>query len=302
MNYKTLISTLIDNLGKAETIEDVEALCQGYVKTLKDNYALASQHRYLTLARKAVDTELEPGEFGYFDRKAGSVRHEAIQFLVKDIEDQDAWKKRNTQRVIETLENQVRLQNPKEIINRAIELLDDQYYSNVAAGLLLLSGRRPIEILKVGEFEPLKDRLYFTGQAKTKGREDVPEGYEIPVLCNPELFVDAFDRLRMLKDCRNMSNENVNRNVQNKVVEKIKKKFSPLCPEINSCSDLRKVYGAVCIFKYKHLNQIRWIAKGKRNPAYAALLRNILGHGEDDVTTAQSYEKFEIVPGDNDLG
>jgi Telomere resolvase len=77
---------------------------------------------------------------------------------------------------------------------------------DTAAALGLLTGRRTVEIFKTAQFTPVNEHaVLFSGQAK-KGdlAEAVP--YEIPVLSPPELINSALARLRLAKDCTELTN------------------------------------------------------------------------------------------------
>lgn len=311
--YKDLIDILITSLQGASTIKDVQTACEAYIGQLRERYTLTSIHKYLTQARKAVDSAFpDGGEFGFYHDKEARTRHEAINYLVKSHDEKEAWKSHNTGIVTNTQTNQYWLTNPQAIIDRAIEGLDSEYYSYIAASLIVLSGRRPVEVLKTGDFEVRGTKLFFTGQAKTKGRTGKDLGFEIPVLCNAKKFVEAFQRLRLLKDCSEMTNDDVNRRVENKVNDKVKRVYGVLNPGIKGCSDLRKVYAAIVYHLYKTQRKFVWVTKTedykeglednhKKGFNEYQFFKAILGHGEKESGSTQNYQKFEVKEADNDL-
>ncbi|WP_082789640.1 protelomerase family protein, partial [Acetobacter malorum] len=85
--------------------------------------------------------------------------------------------------------------------------------TQVAAALLLLTGRRPYEVISCGSFEPAalpggakgaksKWSVMFSGQSKTRGREgtNFETAYEIPVLAPAPDVLAAFQKLRASPD------------------------------------------------------------------------------------------------------
>lgn len=89
------------------------------------------------------------------------------------------------------------------LLARAIELLRaaavSDSYPRLLAPLLLVSGRREIEILNTcsgrSSFEKVGLRsVLFHGQAKT--RTEHPEAYRIPLLCEADVFLNAIEVLK----------------------------------------------------------------------------------------------------------
>lgn len=87
----------------------------------------------------------------------------------------------------------------ERIVARASELLHSDSYLQRTAAIAALTGRRPVEILKSGEFQlGLDDHtLVFSGQAKTRDEEGRgKDAYEIPTLAERDRIVDAVAQLR----------------------------------------------------------------------------------------------------------
>lgn len=92
------------------------------------------------------------------------------------------------------------------LLARATELLRSAAktdgYGTLLAPLLLVSGRREVEILNVcsgrSRFQKVGDRsVLFTGQAKTKSSEGAP-AFVIPLLCEADAFLSALAVLQGL--------------------------------------------------------------------------------------------------------
>lgn len=65
----------------------------------------------------------------------------------------------------------------------------------LAFALAAVSGRRQIEIMVQGEFEPINDHeMTFIGQAKKRTGDDA--GRRIYCLCDPKIFIERLGILR----------------------------------------------------------------------------------------------------------
>jgi integrase len=174
-----------------------------------------------------------------------------------------------------------------DVIDKACELLEERQHPNrVAAGLLLLTGRRTIEIFRNAEFEILGSRtLRFSGQAKTKDSSQSRDNYEIPVLVDPYTILDALEWLRERQPCEGLTSEQVNRRVARNLNNACKVAYEkPGLLEDVTPHDLRAAYAEIC-WNYYH--------GGKTG--YNAFFAEILGHSKNDIVTALRYKKFELI-------
>jgi hypothetical protein len=111
------------------------------------------------------------------------------------------WDKGNMR---ERMANVVVVDDGEALLARAVEMLrcakPSDSYVTLLAPLLLVSGRREIEVLNVcsgrAAFEKVGERaVRFTGQCKTKCSEGVAP-FIIPLLCEADVFVAALSALR----------------------------------------------------------------------------------------------------------
>ena len=179
--------------------------------------------------------------------------------------------------------NLIKIKNLEGLINKGLECLESDNINLVVLGLCLLTGRRTTEILKTASFknyEKNKKMLLFKGQLKSK---DV--GLEYPILIlggNAQIFKISLKKVRNSLDLSNVPNEDVIRKYKGVLQELSTRTFGEF---LGSCSphDLRKAYGTICTFFYKPNNQ-----------SNNYFLASILGHSADDITTANSYQKYFI--------
>lgn len=171
-----------------------------------------------------------------------------------------------------------------DVIFKACEQIKDRQYPNrVAAGLLLLTGRRTIEIFQRAEFKIAGDRSFrFKGQAKSKGSSQSRDDYDIPVLADPYAILDAFHWLRKAYPCEGLTGQQVNRKVAPNLGKACQSAFGKAIPDCTP-HDLRAAYAEICLNFF-------WGQTG-----YNIYFSQILGHSQNDVVTALRYKKFELI-------
>jgi len=109
----------------------------------------------------------------------------------------EEWRERNKSTIkLDRLENPVEI-DPSDVLDRAHRLLcSESDWREIAAGLILSTGRRPHEIMLTAHFDRLEDDDYhvgFSGQGKKRG--DEPE-FAIATLLPAKDVISALNRLR----------------------------------------------------------------------------------------------------------
>lgn len=178
----------------------------------------------------------------------------------------------------------VLIKNPEGYLETCETLIQSSKPFDLIVGLCGLTGRRPYEIASTASFTCVKSPLYlFRGQAKTKGL-DGPSQYEIPVLTLTDIL-GPLKRLRTLKhEYTLMTSEEVHDRVSRSCSKVIDKHFNGfLEPDVIKLYDLRAIYATIAykVFAPVDMHNTRYYSK-------------ILGHGEDDSSTGESYAKFYL--------
>jgi hypothetical protein len=100
-------------------------------------------------------------------------------------------------------ENQMHVHDTLRYLRHAIELTRSDDAIRIMAALIVLTGRRPVEVASTGSISKLDGEgsdycVVFRGQAKTKARPGTMHGvpFPIPVLCAPYIVLDAWKHLR----------------------------------------------------------------------------------------------------------
>lgn len=151
----------------------------------------------------------------------------------------------------------------------------------LSAGLALglLTGRRQAEIFGDAGFVKIDDtHIEFSGQMKVRGtRDDIP--YSIPV-------INADQVLLLLEYLKNAGKRGKTTAYVNKTISTGYSRAPHLIKPLGLSffKDSRVAYG---LYHCSHNKPVNF-----SNRAYLGLL---MGHGEDDMDTSRSYEKFTLV-------
>lgn len=173
--------------------------------------------------------------------------------------------------------------NHTELIDFAKGLLESSSYLKVTLGLQLLTGRRTVEILKIGTFHKIphsKNSLLFEGQAKKKGENFPP--YKVPILCPPNTVISALEWLRNeKKDFAALTEKQINSKC-GKTLNDYCKQFSFWLGTDCTPHDLRKAYAAITY------------GQSNKKESFRGWAANILGHSADGELTTETYFKYTI--------
>ena len=140
------------------------------------------------------------------------------------------------------------------IVTRATTLLQSRQWSDIAAALAVLTGRRSTEVLKTAQFSPSTSySVIFTGALKRKG-EEVPLTFEIPTLCQAEYILKATRQLRRILPTANKTIEQINQ-YSSAVASACDKHFGDLVQPIAGRDNLythlfRKIYATIATYFY----------------------------------------------------
>ena len=149
------------------------------------------------------------------------------------------------------------LDYPDAIVKRATTLLTSYQWSEIAAGLAVVTGRRCTEVIKTARFEyKTKYSVIFTGSLKRK-QEPVECVFEIPTLCEAELAIEAISSLReyLGAEIEHLSKRQVSSRYGKAVATKCNRYFADLVPTREDKDNLythlfRAVYATIASFWY----------------------------------------------------
>jgi hypothetical protein len=172
--------------------------------------------------------------------------------------DEDTWNKINnaaTDRIASR--NTKLIASPDLIVEKAQQLLSSSQWSEIAAGLAVVTGRRSTEVIKTAKFTyKTQYSVTFSGSLKRRG-ELVECVFEIPTLCPAKLVINAIALLRKFlgEEVAELSNNQISGRYSRAVSKKCDEHFANLVPRREGEDNLythlfRAVYGTIACHWY----------------------------------------------------
>jgi integrase len=259
-------------VGKLKSVRSVKNACNLLVESLRSEYKDSSTLVKLTAYRKALKHN----------------KH-ALEGLKLPSDVMNELKSSAKTRLRNKLSEKRVIEQPQKIIEKAVSLLGSNSYIDKALGLLVLTGRRSIEVMKIGKLLSVRtDRAVFTGQAKTKGSA-TDKAYTIFTLYDSIQLSSVMNDLQIEKDFIGKHGETVEGNKLSKQVfsadlyKRCKTHFSEFIEDVKP-HDLRGFYAQYC-----------YLIHANRDKQHEQdFVSDLLGHAKDDDTTGRSYVKFTI--------
>jgi hypothetical protein len=253
---------------------------------------LKQQRNLMTDVRGAIKTQL--GEH--------HVALESMNFTVAEwtmintpIADQVA---RRNENVVLLDENVVLLDNSEAIVAQAVRLLEQREWAEVAAGLVVLTGRRSSEILGTADFQSKSQwSVVFSGALKRRG-EVQRLSFEIPTLTTAERVIAALAKLRLMCPTEGLSAEQINQKYSQAVATACDRHFSNLVPHRDGRDNLfthlfRSVYAAIATHWYApptvDANEYKAAIQG-----HYAILETTDGELKRSLAASRHYNDYKI--------
>jgi hypothetical protein len=241
----------LEPLGREQEAE-IERLCLEELDAWRARPGMkkeTSLRPVVTAARKAIKDriKLTPAN-RYLNEQKGEYQHLALKYLNLDWEALNAI---SDEKFEAGLQNQQQIENPRAVVARAESLLQSSRSDELIVALALVTGRRLTELLKSGRFFPKTAyTLVFDGQLKRRDLDLKP--YEIPVLVDAEMVLQAWRKLRTLEDCTKLENEAVTQKYSRAASESANRLFAGLIPQESERENLfthafRAVYAQIAV-------------------------------------------------------
>ncbi len=201
----------------------------------------AQQKNFVTDIRNAIKV-LDP-------------EHPGLEFIGFD---KETWTEINNQATKVVAERETKfITNPEAIVNKARELIKSNYWSDMAAGLAVVTGRRVSEVLKTAEFSyKTKYSITFSGALKRR-QERVECVFEIPTLVEAQEVIDTLTKLRkhLGKEIELLSPRQLSGGYSRKVSEVCNSEFASLVEKRKDKDNLythlfRSVYSTIAAHWY----------------------------------------------------
>lgn len=269
----TDVTNFVQSVKAATNKKEQITLTVGMRKALEQGLQDTTVRGYLTAYRKAVTLEF------------GETTHLLKYLRLPKAKGQRIKSKYQAEIQSRTENNELTpIPNHLELINFACSLLESESYLKVALGLMLVAGRRSIEILKTAKFTTVPRKSFevvFEGQAKLKDKIEVP--YTIPILAPAKAVIKALEYIReQKKEFATLTDKELNKKCGNSLNKTCKRLFELWLGGECSPHDLRKAYAAICYHNTNKKNSFRGFAS------------KILGHNSDSDLTTETYFKYTI--------
>ena len=257
---------------------------------------VVSLRNMLKEAKSLLSTELrdKPNErWAYTQVSRLDYEHPALRYMRLNSDQMAIFKQDGVTNLAARQKKDNRLLVPFNKINLEFKRIAERYavldYASVVLAVMWFTGRRPIEIFLTGNFEPVgADKILFSGQAKTKGREESP--YEIPVWYDAKALRGMVSHIRNEKQdsLDGKTADEINGRTSSTLNDRVKSIFGHGDVE---AYDLRRAYG---VYTEMLLNN--------NSDTRSKYIGQILGHSEKDINTARSYDTVIVDMGGPDEG
>ncbi|WP_284778427.1 telomere resolvase [Agrobacterium sp. lyk4-40-TYG-31] len=275
------VSDFIAATNGLTTKQEMQALWDAEMASMGDK-AQATVISYITKYRNAV-------------REAFGDDHPMLRIAAGTPQLYDEARKIKMAKIATKHGSLITFENYAEVMRRCRRYLHSSDPMTIAIGLMGTTGRRPYEIFTQAELTPApygkgvsKWSVLFNGQAKTKQGEGTKFGvtYEIPVLEQSKIVLDAYERLRNSSDGKLWLGLNVDdftAEVRLPLRDAVMAKFEDIWPkeEPPKPYGLRHLYAEIA---YRNFAQ----SSVTKNSYFAA----ILGHNNNDLETSLSYMTY----------
>ena len=199
------------------------------------------------------------------------------------------------------------IHDPDAVVALAIDLIKTNNWSDIAAGLAVLTGRRCAEVLKTAVFEDKSQyTLTFTGSLKRRD-EPVKLVFVIPVLCEAHLIIKAIDNLRLQLGAKvnNSSVRQINKTYEARVADKCDRYFSHLVPTRDGEDNLythlfKSVYSAIACHWYCPVT-VPEMEFASAIQGHYKLLQKPDGKLQRSITSNRNYGDYRIADGSGNI-
>ena len=277
------VELFTDQVRKLKTIAKVTRACRAEHEYLQSSYKTISSLKsgfssYRNYLRASLDGLEVEGKL---------VLGLALDILRLSKKQQQQYDLDRIKRVIAHRKNLRAITNVGKYlaISRAL-LSSNSSYLDLVIGLAALSGRRTAEIACSASFEYDSDQsVVFSGQLKLKARQLF--SYAIPVLHQPKELIKTLHKLRLAKPELVGQTIKFHDNASSSLNHKVKKYYAGCFEGAPKPKDLRSIYAELCFALFCERDKVATIAKNQ-------YFSHILGHGENDLSTADAYVDFYL--------
>jgi len=251
-------------VSPAERIRQFVQSCRGRIG--KQRMEILVQDELAYLRKRYQPTSVATMVTDYRRALAASkASHPALEFFRLTHHETDALRQRARNKVVANQRAPREVVEPVQLIEKAIRLVTSPRdvsggqragklrWQDLAVGLAVLTGRRPIELMATGQFAPVPRHPFkarFRGQAKTREAAGTrTDWYVIPLLAPYKVVADGLRRLRASmpnsKSLADMPHDALHNSFSTSLNRAVAAEFPGFRPY-----DMRAVYALLCFTLY----------------------------------------------------
>ena len=278
------VESFYDKIKNYNDVEDIINRTKQEVEYLNDKCgSIASLKRYFSIYRNYLRTNIDEKK-EVSDKNLLKV---LLKYLKLNDKQQKEYKDGQKKEINNAQEKLRKIFDVGRYIDVSIGLLSSVSVYDRILGISALTGRRVGEVGCTAKLKLLDSKTaIFEGQLKTRGRTNLKPN-TIPVLHDCNILIETLKSIRKSKPEFINNPALFNSIGSSKLSSKVKKHYSGLFEGNQKVKDLRAIYAELAYDNYVNNEKTQFVTVSK-NKFFA----NILGHGEDDVITCNSYFDF----------
>ncbi|WKC58601.1 protelomerase family protein [Borrelia sp. P9F1] len=156
-------------------------------------------------------------------------------------------------------------------------------------GVLMATGRRPVEIMKVSRFYVEGDQHILMKNIAKKKESNLVHEVTFPTFADSRLIIDSIEEIRYMERTERLSKEVISANLTYSYNRMFRKIFKDVFEPEESVYFCRRLY-----------SRFSYLAFAPKNMELNLWITTVLGHEHDDIVTAFHYNRYVLENLDDD--
>ncbi|UPA09981.1 Telomere resolvase ResT (plasmid) [Borrelia nietonii YOR] len=150
-------------------------------------------------------------------------------------------------------------------------------------GVLMATGRRPVEIMKVSKFYVEDSEHILMKHIAKKKEHNLIHEIVFPTFADSQLIIDAIEEIRYMERTEKLSKEIISSNLAYSYNRLFRKLFENIFEPEESVYFCRRLY-----------SRFSYLAFAPKNMELNLWITTVLGHEHDDIITAFHYNRYVL--------
>ena len=150
-------------------------------------------------------------------------------------------------------------------------------------GVLMATGRRPVEIMKVSKFYVEDSSHILMKHIAKKKEHNLVQEVVFPTFANAKLIIDLIEEIRYMERTEKLSKEIISSNLAYSYNRLFRKIFEDIFEPEESVYFCRRLY-----------SRFSYLAFAPKNMELNLWITTVLGHEHDDIITAFHYNRYVL--------